>query len=32
MYKLLMVKYGELGLKGKNKSIFINKLVIFSGL
>ncbi len=27
MYKLLMVKYGELGLKGKNKSIFINKLV-----
>ena len=27
MYKLLMVKYGELGLKGKNKSLFINKLV-----
>ena len=27
MYRLLMVRYGELGLKGKNKSQFINRLV-----
>ncbi len=27
MYKLLMLRYGELGLKGKNKSQFINRLV-----
>lgn len=27
MYQYLMVKYGELGLKGKNKSQFINRLV-----
>ena len=27
MYQCLMVKYGELGLKGKNKSQFINRLV-----
>ena len=26
-YKYLMVKYGELGLKGKNKQQFINKLI-----
>lgn len=25
--KLLMIKYGEIGLKGKNKSMFINRLV-----
>jgi thiamine biosynthesis protein ThiI len=28
MYELLLVRYGELGLKGKNKSQFINRLVI----
>lgn len=28
MYKLILVRYGELGLKGKNKSQFINRLVI----
>lgn len=28
MYSLLLVRYGELGLKGKNKSQFINRLVI----
>ncbi len=27
MYQLLMIKYGELGLKGKNKSQFIHRLV-----
>ncbi len=26
MYEILMVRYGELGLKGKNKSQFINRL------
>ena len=25
--QLLMIKYGELGLKGKNKNQFINRLV-----
>lgn len=28
MYKLILVRYGELGLKGKNKSQFINRLVL----
>ncbi|MGI6685756.1 MAG: tRNA uracil 4-sulfurtransferase ThiI [Bacillota bacterium] len=27
MYELILVRYGELGLKGKNKSQFINRLV-----
>ena len=27
MSQLLMIKYGELGLKGKNKNLFINRLV-----
>ena len=27
IYKYLMIKYGELGLKGKNKQQFINRLV-----
>ena len=26
MYKLLLIRYGELGLKGKNKGQFITKL------
>ncbi|MEN3003991.1 tRNA sulfurtransferase [Dehalobacterium formicoaceticum] len=28
MYELILVRYGELGLKGKNKSQFINRLVL----
>jgi thiamine biosynthesis protein ThiI len=28
MYELILVRYGELGLKGKNKSQFINRLIL----
>lgn len=28
MYELILVRYGELGLKGKNKAQFINRLVL----